>query len=161
VIFSGTIADNIRYGRPDANSGDVRRAAEAAAAAEFIEDLPSGYDTQLGERGITLSGGQRQRLAIARAILRDAPLLLLDEATSALDAENERMVQVGLNNLMAGRTTIVIAHRLATIQRLKRIVVMDQGQIVGEGSHADLVAEGGLYKRLADLQFSQGMALAG
>jgi ATP-binding cassette subfamily B protein len=160
VIFSGTIADNIRYGRPDANSVDVRRAAEAAAAAEFIEDLPQGYDTQLGERGITLSGGQRQRLAIARAILRDAPLLLLDEATSALDAENERMVQTGLNNLMAGRTTIVIAHRLATIQRLKRIVVMDQGHIVGEGSHAELVAEGGLYKRLADLQFSQGVALA-
>jgi len=161
VIFSGTIADNIRYGRPDANSVDVRRSAEAAAAAEFIEDLPAGYDTTVGERGVTLSGGQRQRLAIARAILRDAPLLLLDEATSALDAENERLVQTGLNYLMAGRTTIVIAHRLATIQRLKRIVVMDQGQIVGEGSHAELVARGGLYARLADLQFSQGMALAG
>ena len=159
VIFSGTIADNIRYGRPDANSADVRRAAEAAAAAEFIEDLPLGYDTAVGERGVTLSGGQRQRLAISRAILRDAPLLLLDEATSALDAENERLVQTGLNNLMAGRTTIVIAHRLATIQRLKRIVVMDQGRIVGEGSHAELVARGGLYARLADLQFSQGMAL--
>jgi ATP-binding cassette subfamily B protein len=161
VIFSGTIADNIRYGRPDANSAAVRRAAEAAAAAEFIEDLPQGYDTPIGERGINLSGGQRQRLAIARAILRDAPLLLLDEATSALDAENERLVQTGLNNLMAGRTTIVIAHRLATIQRLKRIVVMDQGQIVAEGSHAELVAGGGLYARLADLQFSQGMLLAG
>jgi ATP-binding cassette subfamily B protein len=161
VIFSGTIADNIRYGRPDANSAAVRRAAEAAAAAEFIEDLPQGYDTPIGERGINLSGGQRQRLAIARAILRDAPLLLLDEATSALDAENERLVQTGLNNLMAGRTTIVIAHRLATIQRLKRIVVMDQGHIVAEGSHAELVAGGGLYARLADLQFSQGMLLAG
>jgi ATP-binding cassette subfamily B protein len=161
VIFSGTIADNIRYGRPDANSAAVRRAAEAAAAAEFIEDLPHGYDTSIGERGINLSGGQRQRLAIARAILRDAPLLLLDEATSALDAENERLVQTGLNNLMAGRTTIVIAHRLATIQRLKRIVVMDQGRIVAEGSHAELVAGGGLYARLADLQFSQGMLLAG
>jgi ATP-binding cassette subfamily B protein len=161
VIFSGTIADNIRYGRPDATEAEVRRAAEAAAAAEFIEPLPLGYQTVVGERGATLSGGQRQRLAIARAILRDAPLLLLDEATSALDAENERLVQVGLNNLMAGRTTIVIAHRLATIQRLKRIVVMDQGQIVGEGSHAELVARDGLYKRLADLQFSQGIALAG
>ncbi|HEY1961027.1 MAG TPA: ABC transporter transmembrane domain-containing protein [Rhizomicrobium sp.] len=161
VIFSGTIADNIRYGRPEANSADVRRAAEAAAAAEFIEALPQGYETAVGERGVTLSGGQRQRLAIARAILRDAPLLLLDEATSALDAENERLVQTGLQNLMAGRTTIVIAHRLATIQRLKRIVVMDQGRIVDEGSHAELVAGGGLYARLANLQFTQGMALAG
>jgi ATP-binding cassette subfamily B protein len=161
VIFSGTIGDNIRYGRPEANSADVRRAAEAAAAAEFIEALPNGYETAVGERGVTLSGGQRQRLAIARAILRDAPLLLLDEATSALDAENERLVQMGLNNLMAGRTTIVIAHRLATIQRLERIVVMDQGRIVDEGNHAELVAGGGLYARLANLQFSQGMALAG
>ena len=161
VIFSGTIADNIRYGRPGASDEEVRRAAEAAAASEFIEPLPDGYQTVVGERGATLSGGQRQRLAIARAILRDAPLLLLDEATSALDAENERLVQTGLANLMAGRTTIVIAHRLATIQRLKRIVVMDQGHIVGEGSHAELVANGGLYKRLADLQFSQGVALAG
>jgi ATP-binding cassette, subfamily B, bacterial len=161
VIFSGTIADNIRYGRPDASDEDVRRAAEAAAASEFIEPLPDGYQTVVGERGATLSGGQRQRLAIARAILRDAPLLLLDEATSALDAENERLVQTGLANLMAGRTTIVIAHRLATIQRLKRIVVMEDGHIVGEGSHAELVASGGLYKRLADLQFSQGVALAG
>ncbi|HEY2068668.1 MAG: ABC transporter transmembrane domain-containing protein [Rhizomicrobium sp.] len=161
IIFSGTIADNIRYGRIEARDAEVRRAAEAAAAAEFIEPLPLGYQTVVGERGATLSGGQRQRIAIARAILRDAPLLLLDEATSALDAENERLVQTGLNNLMAGRTTIVIAHRLATIQRLKRIVVMDQGRIVGEGSHAELVARGGLYKRLADLQFSQGIALAG
>ncbi|MGH6872210.1 MAG: ABC transporter transmembrane domain-containing protein [Rhizomicrobium sp.] len=161
VIFSGTIADNVRYGRTGASDEEVRRAAEAAAAAEFIEPLPLGYQTVVGERGTTLSGGQRQRIAIARAILRDAPLLLLDEATSALDAENERLVQTGLANLMAGRTTIVIAHRLATIQRLKRIVVMDQGRIVGEGSHAELVARGGLYKRLADLQFSQGVALAG
>ena len=161
VIFSGTLADNIRYGRPEASDADVRRAAEAAAAAEFIEGLPQGYASLVGERGTTLSGGQRQRVAIARAILRDAPLLLLDEATSALDAENERLVQFGLNNLMAGRTTIVIAHRLATIQKLKRIVVMDQGHIVGEGSHAELVAHGGLYARLADLQFTSGMALAG
>jgi ATP-binding cassette subfamily B protein len=160
VIFSGTLVDNIRYGRPGASDEDVRRAAEAAAAAEFIERLPNGYETLVGERGVTLSGGQRQRIAIARAILRDAPLLLLDEATSALDAENERLVQIGLENLMAGRTTIVIAHRLATIQRLKRIVVMDQGRVVGEGSHAELVARGGLYARLADLQFTSAMALA-
>ena len=161
MIFSGTIADNIRYGREGASDDDVKRAAHAAAASEFIEQMPNGYQAIVGERGATLSGGQRQRIAIARAILRDAPLLLLDEATSALDAENERLVQQGLANLMAGRTTIVIAHRLATIQRLKRIVVMDQGHVVGEGSHAELVASGGLYARLADLQFSQGMALAG
>jgi ATP-binding cassette subfamily B protein len=161
VIFSGSIADNIRYGRPDASDDDVRRAADAAAASEFIERLPERFNTPLGERGITLSGGQRQRIAIARAMLRDAPLLLLDEATSALDAENERLVQTGLANLMAGRTTIVIAHRLATIQRLKRIVVMDQGRVVGEGSHSELVARGGLYARLANLQFASGMALAG
>jgi ATP-binding cassette subfamily B protein len=161
VIFSGTLAENIRYGKPEASEDAVRRAAEAAAASEFIEALPNGYGTLVGERGTTLSGGQRQRIAIARAILRDAPLLLLDEATSALDAENERLVQIGLNNLMEGRTTIVIAHRLATIQRLKRIVVMDLGRVVGEGSHAELVARGGLYARMADLQFSSGMALAG
>jgi ATP-binding cassette subfamily B protein len=161
VVFSGTIADNIRYGRPEASDADVRAAADAAAASEFIDRLPQGYETAVGERGVTLSGGQRQRLAIARAILRDAPLLLLDEATSALDSENERLVQQGLANLMAGRTTIVIAHRLSTIQKLKRIVVMEQGRIVGEGSHAELVAGGGLYKRLAELQFASGMALAG
>jgi len=161
AIFSGTIADNIRYGRLDASDEDVRAAAEAAAASEFIVALPQGFQTLVGERGVTLSGGQRQRLAIARAILRDAPLLLLDEATSALDSENERLVQQGLANLMAGRTTIVIAHRLATIQKLKRIVVMDKGRIVGEGSHAELVARGGLYAHLADLQFASAMALAG
>ena len=161
VIFSGTIADNLRYGRPEANDAEVRHAAEAAAVAEFIERLPLGYQALVGERGTTLSGGQRQRIAIARAILRDAPLLLLDEATSALDAENEQLVQRGLANLMAGRTTIVIAHRLATIQRLKRIVVMDQGRVVAEGSHAELVARGGLYARLADLQFTAGLARAG
>jgi ATP-binding cassette subfamily B protein len=161
AIFSGTIADNIRYGRPDATDAEVIHAAEAAVAAEFIERLPDKYASLVGERGTTLSGGQRQRIAIARAILRDAPLLLLDEATSALDAENERLVQIGLGNLMEGRTTIVIAHRLATIQRLKRIVVMDQGRIVAEGSHAELVARGGIYARMADLQFTSGMALAG
>jgi ATP-binding cassette subfamily B protein len=161
VIFSGSLADNIRYGRPDATDEDVRQAADAAAAAEFIDRLPDDYRTLVGERGVTLSGGQRQRIAIARAFLRNAPLLLLDEATSALDSENERLVQTGLANLISGRTTIVIAHRLATIQRLKRIVVMDQGHSVGEGSHAELVARGGLYARLAQLQFSNTMALAG
>jgi ATP-binding cassette subfamily B protein len=156
VVFSGSIAANIAYGREGASREQIHRAAEAAAALEFIEKLPQGFDTLVGERGITLSGGQRQRLAIARAILRDAPLLLLDEATSALDAENELLVQQGLANLMVGRTTIVIAHRLATIQKLKRIVVMDQGRVVGEGSHGELVRQGGLYARLASLQFSSG-----
>ncbi len=161
VIFAGTVMDNIRYGRPEATEEDIRRAADAAAAGEFIQRLPDGYNAMLGERGLTLSAGQRQRIAIARAILRDAPVLLLDEATSSLDAENERLVQKGLANLMAGRTTIVIAHRLATIQRLKRIVVVEHGRIVGEGSHAELVARGGLYARLASLQFSEARALAG
>jgi ATP-binding cassette subfamily B protein len=160
VIFAGSVRDNIRYGRAEAGDEEIRRAAVAAAADDFICDLPNGYDTELGERGVTLSGGQRQRIAIARAILRDAPLLLLDEATSALDAENERLVQQGLANLMQGRTTVVIAHRLATIQRLRRIVVMDEGRIVGEGSHAELVARGGLYARLAALQFNESRALA-
>jgi ATP-binding cassette subfamily B protein len=160
AIFAGTVFDNIRYGRPEAGAAEVRQAAIAAAADEFILRLPDGYEARMGERGVTLSGGQRQRIAIARAILRNAPLLLLDEATSALDAENERLVQQGLSNLMAGRTTIVIAHRLATIQRLKRIVVMDQGRIVAEGAHAELVARGGLYARLASLQFDEARALA-
>jgi ATP-binding cassette, subfamily B, bacterial len=156
VIFSGSIASNIGYGRLGAGREAVRRAADAAAATEFIEKLPDGFDTLVGERGVTLSGGQRQRLAIARAILRDAPLLLLDEATSALDAENELLVQQGLANLMVGRTTLVIAHRLATIQKLARIVVMDQGRVVGQGSHGELVGQGGLYARLAQLQFTTG-----
>ena len=139
----------------------MRAAAIAAAADEFMLRLPAGYDTPVGERGVTLSGGQRQRLAIARAMLRDAPLLLLDEATSALDAENERLVQQGLANLMAGRggrgrTTLIIAHRLATIQRLQRIVVMDQGRIVAQGSHDELIRGEGLYARLAALQFQDG-----
>jgi ATP-binding cassette, subfamily B, bacterial len=159
VIFSGSIADNIRYGRSEASSAELHEAADAAAATEFIVRLPQGFETLLGERGVTLSGGQRQRVAIARALLRDAPLLLLDEATSALDAENERLVQRGLANLMAGRTTLVIAHRLATIQRLNRIVVMDQGRVVAEGSHAELVAGGGLYARLASLQFTSAAEL--
>jgi ATP-binding cassette subfamily B protein len=158
VIFSGSIAANIAYGRQDASEAQVRAAAQAAAASEFIDKLPNGFDTVVGERGVTLSGGQRQRLAIARAILRDAPLLLLDEATSALDAENERLVQTALANLMVGRTTLVIAHRFSTIQRLKRIVVMDEGRVVAQGSHAELMAGGGLYARLASLQFAETAA---
>jgi ATP-binding cassette subfamily B protein len=166
VMFSGTIAENIRYGRLGASDAEIHAAANAAAADEFIRRLPEGYDTRLGERGITLSVGQRQRIAIARAILRDAAVLLLDEATSALDAENEHLVQLGLSNLMAGnsgrgRTTLVIAHRLATIQRLRRIVVMNHGRIVAEGNHGELVRAGGLYARLAALQFDESRALMG
>ncbi|NOT40634.1 MAG: ATP-binding cassette domain-containing protein [Alphaproteobacteria bacterium] len=157
VIFGDSAFENVRYGRPDATEAEIRAAAEAAQASEFIEKLPKGYHTYLGERGVTLSGGQRQRIAIARAILRDAPILLLDEATSALDAESERLVQIALENLMQKKTTIVIAHRLATVQRADRIVVLDEGRIVAQGTHKDLVAGGGLYARLARLQFA-GMA---
>ncbi|MDX2203770.1 MAG: ABC transporter transmembrane domain-containing protein [Hyphomicrobiaceae bacterium] len=156
ALFDDTVAENIRYGRPEASEADVRRAAEAAQAAAFIEALPEGYATRLGERGLTLSGGQRQRLAIARAILRNAPILLLDEATSALDAESEVAVQHALDKVMANRTTLVIAHRLATVQKADRIIVMDAGRIVAEGRHADLIRQGGLYRRLAELQFAVG-----
>ena len=158
VIFGTSIAENIAYGQPNATRAEIQRAAELAAASEFIEKLPQAYDTLVGERGVTLSGGQRQRIAIARAILRDAPILLLDEATSALDAENERLVQSALDRLMEGRTTLVIAHRLATILKADRILVMDQGRIVEEGTHASLVAQGGLYARLARLQFGHEAA---
>jgi len=153
VIFAASVADNVRYARPEAAMDEVRAACRAAFADEFIERLPQGYDTDLGERGVRLSGGQRQRIAIARAILADRPLLLLDEATSALDAESERMVQQALDGLMRQRTTVVIAHRLATVQKADRIVVMDGGRIVQQGSHADLIAADGLYARLARLQF--------
>jgi ATP-binding cassette subfamily B protein len=154
LIFSATAAENIRYGRPGASDAEVRRAAEAAAAAGFIAALPGGYDTHLGARGVTLSGGQRQRIAIARAILRDAPVLLLDEATSALDAESEQAVQQALERLSRGRTTLVVAHRLATVRRADRILVMEGGRVVAAGPHEALVREGGLYARLAALQFA-------
>ncbi len=154
VIFSGTVAENIRYGRPDATDAEVRAAAEAASALGFIEALPKGFATHLGARGVTLSGGQRQRVAIARAILRDAPILLLDEATSALDAESEHAVQQALARASRGRTTLVVAHRLATVRRADRIVVMEGGRIVATGTHEALLAEGGLYARLAALQFT-------
>jgi ATP-binding cassette subfamily B protein len=153
TIFAMSVRDNIRFGRPDASDAEIERAAEAAAAAPFIAELAQGYDTPVGERGTTLSGGQRQRIAIARAILRAAPLLLLDEATSSLDAESETLVQAALTRLMAGRTTLVIAHRLATVLSCDRILVLDQGRIVEQGTHDALVARGGLYARLAKLQF--------
>jgi ATP-binding cassette subfamily B protein len=150
------VADNIRFGRPDASDEEVAHAAELALASEFIGRLPESFATLIGERGVTLSGGQRQRIAIARAILRDAPLLLLDEATSSLDAESEKFVQTALERLMAERTTLVIAHRLATVLSCDRILVMDQGHIVEEGTHETLAAAGGLYARLAKLQFQNG-----
>ena len=153
VIFAATAYENILYGRPDATEAEVWAAAEAANAAEFLRALPEGIHTYLGESGVRLSGGQRQRLAIARAILRDAPVLLLDEATSALDAESERLVQQALEKLMGGRTTLVIAHRLATVVRADRIIVLEHGRIVASGTHQQLLAEGGLYARLASLQF--------
>jgi ATP-binding cassette subfamily B protein len=156
VVFAMSARDNIRFGRPEASDAEVEAAARDAAADGFLRALPEGYDTSIGERGVTLSGGQRQRIAIARAILRNAPVLLLDEATSALDAESETLVQGALERLMEGRTTIVIAHRLATVLKADRILVLDGGAIVEEGTHANLVARGGLYSRLARLQFEDG-----
>jgi len=154
VIFSGTIIDNIRFGKPEASAEDVLEAARAARVDEFAERLPHGYDTQVGERGVTLSGGQRQRIAIARAILRDAPILLLDEATSALDAESEAFIQQAIEKLTANRTTLVIAHRLATVRNADRILVLDGGELVAEGTHAELINTSPLYGRLAKLQFT-------
>ena len=153
VIFGASVWENIRYGRPSATDAEVRAAARTAAAG-FLDDLPQGYDTFLGEKGVRLSGGQRQRVAIARAILRDAPVLLLDEATSALDAESEAAVQYALTVLARNRTTLVIAHRLATVRRADRIIVLDQGRVVATGTHEQLVRDGGLYSRLAELQFA-------
>ena len=158
VLFTASVADNIRYGRPDAGDAEVRAAAEAASALSFIEALPQGFDTHLGARGVRLSGGQRQRIAIARALLCDPAILLLDEATSALDAESELAVQQALDRLMHKRTTLVIAHRLATVQKADRIVVIDHGRVVDIGRHADLVRRDGLYARLAELQFNLSAA---
>jgi ATP-binding cassette subfamily B protein len=154
TMFTGNVWDNIRYGRPDASDEEVRDAAEAAYASEFIEKLPEGYDSYLGESGIRLSGGQKQRIAIARAILKDPEILLLDEATSALDAESERKVQMALEKLMANRTSLVIAHRLATVMNVSKIVVLDSGKLVAQGSHKELLLESELYANFASLQFS-------
>jgi ATP-binding cassette subfamily B protein len=153
TIFAGTIADNIRFGRPEASEAEIEAAARAALVHDFVMALPARYDSIVGERGVMLSGGQKQRLAIARALLKDAPILLLDEATSALDAESEHLVQMALERLMAGRTTLVVAHRLATIRDADRILVLEKGVLIDEGTHEELVKKGGRYAELARLQF--------
>jgi len=155
ILFNDTIRHNIGYGKPEATDAEIEEAARIAFAHDFISELPEGYDTIVGERGMFLSGGQRQRLAIARSILVDAPLLILDEATSALDAESERLVQRAIANLVRNRTTVVIAHRLSTVRRADMIVVMESGRIIEQGSHAELLMRGGQYKRLYDLQFAE------
>lgn len=160
VIFSSSALENIRYGRPDASDEEVKQAANDAFADEFIQALPEGYNTFLGERGVRLSGGQKQRISIARAMLKNAPILLLDEATSALDAQSEQMVQAALERAMQGRTTLVIAHRLATIQKADRIVVLQKGELVEIGTHEALVAQGGVYAKLAALQFRAALSSA-
>jgi len=160
VIFAATARENIRFGRPDATDAEVETAARAAYAHDFLMALPQGYDSPVGERGVMLSGGQRQRIAIARAMLRDAPILLLDEATSALDSESERLVQEAVDRLARGRTTVIVAHRLATVKKADRIVVLEDGRVVAQGTHEQLVAEGGLYARLARLQFTEGAVAA-
>ena len=155
VIFATSAMENIRFGRPEATDEEVVEAAKAAAAHDFLSKLPEGYDSFVGERGVMLSGGQKQRIAIARAILRDAPVLLLDEATSALDAQSERAVQTAVDRLSKDRTTLIVAHRLATVEKADRIIVLDDGAIVAQGTHAELVKQGGLYAQLAKLQFTQ------
>ena len=160
TLFAASIRDNVAFARPDADDEAIKNALKAANAMRFVEDLPDGLDTIVGERGVTLSGGQRQRIAIARAVLQDAPILLLDEATSALDAESEQLVQEALERLMAGRTVLVIAHRLATVRGADTIIVLDRGAVVERGTHDDLVAAGGLYARLAGLQFTEGLTTA-
>lgn len=157
VIFATTARENIRFGRPEASDAEVEAAAQAAAAHEFISNLPEGYDSYVGELGVMLSGGQKQRIAIARAILRDAPVLLLDEATSALDAESERLVQQAVDGLSKDRTTLIVAHRLATVKKADRIIVLEAGEVVAQGTHEELVAQGGLYAKLARLQFTAGL----
>ena len=158
ALFADTVAANIAYGKGEASRSEIEAAAKAAFAHDFIARLPQGYDTMLGEGGVTLSAGQRQRIAIARAVLRNAPILLLDEATSALDAESETLVQKALDKIMEGRTTLVIAHRLATVIGADRILVLDHGRLVEEGTHQSLIARAGIYKRLADLQFAPDAA---
>ena len=158
ALFHGTVADNIRYARPEASLTDVEQAARIAHADEFIQNLPQGYDTRLGDAGLGLSGGQKQRLAIARALLANAPILLLDEATSALDAESENLIQQAMPSLTAGRTTLVIAHRLATVRHADRIAVLDQGRLLAVGSHDELMQTSALYQRLAKLQFRDDAA---
>jgi len=156
ILFNDTIANNIKYGKTDATDDEVERAAKAAYAHDFISEMPEGYRTNIGDRGVRLSGGQKQRLCIARAILKNAPILILDEATSALDTESEQMVQQAINNLMSNRTTFVIAHRLSTILHADTIVVLDKGVVVERGSHHQLLEAGGLYKKLYDMQFQNG-----
>jgi subfamily B ATP-binding cassette protein MsbA len=158
VLFDDTVRNNIGYGRQGATPDDVMRAAQLAYAHEFIVRMPAGYDTLIGERGLKLSGGERQRLAIARAILRDPPILILDEATSALDTQSERIVQLALTNLMHNRTTLVVAHRLSTIQNANRIVVLDRGRVAEVGSHEELLRKGGMYKRLHAMQFADAIS---
>jgi ATP-binding cassette subfamily B protein len=153
TIFAGTVADNIRFGKREASEAEVQEAAKAALVHDFVSELSQGYDTIVGERGVMLSGGQKQRIAVARALLKDAPILLLDEATSALDAESERLVQLALERLMQGRTTLVIAHRLATIRDANRILVLEKGNLIDQGTHTQLIARGGRYAELAKLQF--------